>query len=119
MLFNFDIFTRVATQVYKQADSPYTLQEVLDVFAYFFDAYREAIGEDHPPIRREQIKRIVEAMPYYDKLPNSPGHPDILPEDYPVLIDSYFRTPFRNCNYHINHFFSGDIRTMRMYEELY
>lgn len=113
MLFNFDIFTRVATQAYQEAKTPYSLQEVLDVFGYFFEAYEAKMKEAHPPIRRGQIKCIIALMPFYG------SGVDISPEDYPLLIDSYFRTPFRNCNYRINHFFSGDIRTMRMYEELY
>lgn len=119
MLFDFDTFTRVATQAYKEVDSPYTLQEVLDVFAYFFKAYEEETAEIHPPIRKEQIKRIIQTMPYYDKDGMAGGYSDVEPEAYPVLIDAYFRTPFRNCNYRINHFFSGSVRTMRMFEELY
>ena len=118
-MFDFDIFTRVCTQAYKEVDTPYTLQEVLDVFEYFFDAYREAMGEDHPPICKAQIARIIKAMPFYDKPPNAPGYSDIEPDSYPVLIDAYFHTPFQNCDFRVNHFFSGDVRTMRMYEELY
>lgn len=117
MYFNFDIFSRIATQAYQEAKTPYSLQEVLDVFGYFFEAYEAQMRETHPPIRRDQIKRIIDLMPFYDGISSSGV--DIAPEDYPILIDSYFRTPFRNCNYRINHFFSGDIRTMRMYEELY
>lgn len=114
-----EIFTRLATQAYKEVGSVYSLQEAVDVFVYFFEAYREAMGEDHPPVRKEQIKRIIQAMPFYDKPPDDPKYSDVPPEDYPVLIDAYFRTPFRNCNYRINHFFSGNIRMLRMYEELY
>lgn len=118
-MFDFDIFTRVCTQAYKEAVTPYTLQEVLDVFEYFFDTYREAMGEDHPPLCKAQIARIIQAMPYYDKLPNDTRDASITPDAYPVLIDAYFHTPFQNCDYRINHFFSGYVRTMRMYEKLY
>lgn len=89
------------------------------MFEYFFEAYEEETGEVHPPVRREQIQRIIQIMPYYDKTGTVAGYADIEADDYPVLIDAYFRTPFRNCNYRINHFFSGAIRTLRMYEELY
>lgn len=118
-MFAFDIFAVICTQVYKRVTTPYTLQEVLMVFEYFFNAYMNATGEAHPPIKKEQIARIIEAMPFYDKAPNTPGYSDIAPEDYPILIDKYFETPFQDCDYRINHFFSGDIRTLRMYEELY
>ena len=104
---------------YKEVNTPYSFEEVLGVFEYFFDAYRNVIGEAHPPIRKEQIARIMKAMPFYDGVPNNSGCADIIPEAYPVLIDKYFETPFQDCNYRINHFFSGDIRTLRMYEEVY
>ena len=118
-MFDFDIFTRVCTQAYKEVPTPYTLQEVLGVFKYFFDSYREEMGEDHLPIYKAQIARIIHAMPYYDKPPDNPVCADIDPEDYPILIDAYFRTPFRNCDYRIYNFFSGEVRTLRMYEKLY
>lgn len=118
-MFDFDIFTRLCTKAYEMVDTPYTLQEVLRVFDCFFNAYKSAMGEDHPPIREKQIERIIRKMPYYDIPPNAPGNSDIEPEDYPVLIDAYFHTPFRNCDYRINHFFSGDVRKMRAYEVLY
>lgn len=44
---------------------------------------------------------------------------DIEPEDYPDMIDAYFRQRFENCNYSIAHFMSGNIRVLRYYEELY
>lgn len=119
MLFDFEIFSRVAKMAYMEIETPYTLQEVLDVFAYFFDAYEAEMGEVHPPIRKEQIKRIIQTMPYYDRTDITAGYTDISPEEYPILIDAYFQTPFKNCNYRINHFFSGMVRTMRMFEELY
>lgn len=118
-MFDLDIFSRVCAKAYKEVETPYTLQEVMDVFTYFFYAYRDAMGEEHPPVRREQIARIIQAMPYYDKPPNTPGYTDIEPDAYPALIEAYFHTPFRNCDYRINHFFSGDIRSLRMYEVLY
>jgi len=32
------------------------------------------------------------------------------PLEYPDIIDEYFESDFKNCNYRINHFFSGKIR---------
>ena len=103
--------------MYDSVSTPYTLDEVLSVFRYFFQGYEIVTGERHPSIRREQIARIVETMPYIDQ--NHRGSADIEPEDYPCLIDAYFRTDFRNCNYRINHFFSGQIRELRFYEQIY
>lgn len=47
-------------------------------------------------------------MPFCDDIP-------ILPEDYPEMIDAYFNAGL-HTDYNINHFFSGMVREMRLYE---
>ena len=44
---------------------------------------------------------------------------DIDPDCYEDMIDKHFRTRYRNCDYNINHFFSGRIRVLRFYETCY
>lgn len=96
---------------------PYSVDDVLAVFAYFFDAYAAEIHHPHPPLKKEQIHRIIEQMPFADVHHSNVA--DLDADAYPVMIDQYFRMPFRNCDYRINHFFSGQIREMRFYEECY
>ncbi|MGI6013709.1 MAG: hypothetical protein ACOX7K_05435 [Oscillospiraceae bacterium] len=118
-MFNIREFREVATAAYREAETTYTLGEALSVFTYFFAAYEAARGEPHPPIRKQQIIRIMEAMPYIEQADRGNGIVDIEAEYYPALIDAYFKTDFPNCNYRINHFFSGRIRELRYYEELF
>lgn len=118
MLFDFDKFKMVAANVYP-GDTAYSFDDAMSVFRYFFEKYEEMTGETHPPIRASQIVRICRDMPYIDHQGNGSICPDIDPCDYPVLIDKYFQTPFDNCDYRINHFFSGRIRELRFFEELY
>lgn len=40
-------------------------------------------------------------------------------EGYLILIDQHFQTEYQNCDYRINHFFSGSIRELRFYETCY
>jgi hypothetical protein len=108
------IFTRLVIREYKQVDSPYTLDDVLFVFATFFKYYLHYRGEEHPLLRPEQVRRIIDTMPYFTDIHGDEA--DIDPEDYEPMIQRYFATPFENCDYRINHFFSGDIRMMRFYE---
>lgn len=119
--FNFDLFSRITASVYRQMESPFSLEEVLDIFYYFFSAYEEATGEAHPGIRRDQIRQLIEIMPYSSR--DGAGFDskviDFSPVDYPNMIDGYFATEFAYCNYRINHFFSGQIRELRYYEECY
>ena len=110
MQFNFNRFARIVARGHQ--GWPYTIEEALGVFRYFFAKYEEFFGEPHPPIKASQIERLVKAMPYMDDA-------IIEPDEYPEIIDRYFNTPFKNCDYRINHFFSGKIRGMRWYEMYY
>jgi hypothetical protein len=113
--FNFPLFRGFAAQAYCNAEATYSLGEVLAVFEYYFSAYEDLTGKPHPPIKVKQIKRIIEAMGTAQG--DDYGHNfDIAPETYEELIDKHFRTEYRNCDYNINHFFTGDIRLMRVYE---
>lgn len=115
MTFDFDKFQQIAEKVYP--GGPYTFAESMAVFRYFFAGYEAFTGEPHPPISAAQIARICGLMPFWDQTPA--GVSVFEPEDYPPMIDRYFATPFRNCDYRINHFFSGKIRELRFYEVVY
>nr|DAL33729.1 MAG TPA_asm: hypothetical protein [Caudoviricetes sp.] len=117
MIFDFEKFARITASVYPV--SPYTLEEALSVFHYYFEKYEEYTGRPHPPIKASQIVRICQDMPFISREYGSGLYADIDPEAYPVLIDKYFATKYRNCDRNINHFFSGRIRELRFYEELY
>ena len=116
MRFNFPLFRTLAARAYSNIESPfYTLDKVIAIFAYYFEQYELTFGRIHPNIRMAQIENIIFKMPSMD---DEFTH-DIYAEDYITLIDKHFMTQYRNCNYNINHFFSGDIQLLRFYEELY
>ena len=117
MFFDFDKFSSITASVY--ADSPYSLAEVLEVFRYYFEQYEAYTGAPHPPIRAVQIERIIREMPYIDETDKAHSTMDIDPDCYEDMIDKHFRTQYRNCDYNINHFFSGRIRELRFYETCY
>lgn len=93
----------------------YDYQRTHDVFQYYFEKYEKHMHKPHPHIKREQISRIARDIPF---IKTENGAENILPEDYPIMIDLHFVTNYRNCDYNINHFFSGKIREMRFYEML-
>ena len=97
----------------------YSLEDTLSIFEYYFRKYEDTFGEVHPNICMKQIEKIVLLMPSIDSTDYGNQISDIDPDAYPVMIDKHFRTQYRGCDYNINHFFSGDIRLMRFYEELY
>ena len=112
MTFDFEKFARITESVYP--GGAYSLESALSVFRYYFEQYERNTGKPHPPIRASQIVRICQDMPYIGR--RGGQYADIEPETYPALIDRYFATKYRNCDRNINHFFSGRIREMKLYE---
>lgn len=117
MTFDFEKFAKVTASVYPQ--SVYSLQDSLHVFEYYFEQYEKHIGKPHPPIRASQIVRICQDMPYINQENRGSYYEDVSPAGYIAMIDRHFATKYRHCDYNINHFFSGRIRELRFYEELY
>ncbi len=113
-LFDFETFRKLVERCYEPG--PYSLEEVLTVFRYYFYRYEKEFGEPHPNIRMNQIRQIISVMPYINRDDIGGYYPDIDYEIYQFIIDRHFRTNYRNCDYNVNHFFSGRIRELRMYE---
>ena len=44
---------------------------------------------------------------------------EIEPEDLYPMIDQHFKTPYKDCDFNILHFISGDIMKNRLYETCY
>ena len=84
------------------------------MFAHYFERYEAECGQPHPILKAEQIQRIIEIMPYIDS-----EEWGVNADAYPAMIDKHFQTEYRNCDYNINHFFSGDIRALRFFEAYY
>lgn len=122
---NFNIVKRqIITEYLKlygsdRESDQWSLGACLDVFRYYFNAYRDYFGVDHPKLSNSTIKNIITAFPYVQDPERSARDFDLEPQDYPELIKAYFKQDFDKCNYSIAHFMSGDIRALRYYEELY
>ena len=124
MTFDFSLFSRLAANAYSGIENPLlSLNTVLAIFGYYFQQYEVHTGHSHPPIRTSQISSIIQRMPYVsDSI--YPSIPDFDDDEnavlcYEAMIDKHFKTRYRNCDYNINHFFSGRIRELRFFEELY
>ena len=113
---NLDLFERICEKAYNDTDSCFTLEEVLYVFETFFEKYEKYRGEPHPPLKIEQIKKLINLMPDCDSMYTS-GEILFDCNVYPIIMEKYFHTDFyEDCNYRINHFFSGQIRELLMYD---
>lgn len=116
MQFDFERFTTLTRLAYRRCgDTTYDLDTVLAVFRYYFETYELVFQEPHPRISMEQITRIIGKMPHA-KGSVCKNIPEFTLEDYEAMIDQHFATEYRDCDYNINHFFSGMIRDLRYYE---
>lgn len=118
MQFDFQRFSRIAATAYPE-ECQYTPAQCLDVFRCYFQTYEDYIGRPHPPIRREQITRIMQEMPYIVMEDRGENLEPLDLEEYTAMIDLHFKTRYRRCDYNINHFFSGRIRELRLYDVEY
>jgi hypothetical protein len=110
-----DKFTEIATDIFTTVEDVYTLDETLNVFIFYFECYAQHTGHSHPPIKAEQIKRIMWCMPWLCEDCSM----EIEPYEYPYIIRQHFQTKYRNCDFNINHFFSGRIRYLRYCETIF
>lgn len=118
MLFDFDKFADITASVFP--GGPYTLDEALGVFRYYFEQYEAHTGQIAPAdLRKSDRAHRSGEMPWIEQADRGSAYADIPPESYPPMIDQHFRTRYRRCDYNINHFFSGRIRELRFYETCY
>ena len=111
-------FKALVIRAYREAKCAYSLDEVLSVLEYFLDKYKQKTGENHPFLRRKQLKDIIEKLPFVDR--DQSGVEDSSAEDYPAIIEAYFATNYGPaCDYRLNHFFSGAVREIKFYECFY
>lgn len=123
-----DFFKAIASKQYcivcqefadKGSTYPLPFDDVLDVFITFFEGYKDHFHEEHPHVKGEQVRKIIRRIPWLDDTHDTFSDIDLDADAYAVIIPKYFATPFRNCNYRINHFFSGQVRALRYFELLY
>lgn len=120
MLFDFKTFSIFAKRAYNKAvnneNTVYPLNETLEVFRLYFLYYEQYFKQPHPNIRQVQIEHIIAAMPILEDASIGYKSFDVDLDCYKEMIPQHFKTPYKRCDYNINHFFSGDIRLLRFYE---
>lgn len=106
---NYDIFSIQLRNAYYESDCRFSVDECFTVFKEFFERYKEKTGHEHPPLRTPkliQLLNIIDGEGLFDA------------DTYTTLIEGYFSTHFKNCDYNICHFFGGKVRELRYYELL-
>ena len=120
---DFSIVTRQVIREYlhiygsDRPDKTWSLDACLNIFRYYYIKYRQTFRRDHPKLSNKTINDIISRFPYFTD--SFEGTAELEPEEYPLMIDAYFKQHFDKCDYSIAHFMAGGIRALRFYEELY
>ncbi len=98
----------------------FTLEEVVDIFVFYYEEYKKHTNTDHPILSNKNVKKIIEELPLCQDTPDNSNYPiELCPDFYPDMIKKHFETSYQNCDYNILHFISGSIRALRYYEVIY
>ena len=115
MIFDFGTFSKTIIQAYDESICNYDLEDVIAIFRYYFESYESYFKTPHPFINFHQVLKIMNLMDEVEDDELNRSH-CIDPGEYVDMIDKYFCTVYKNCDYNINHFFSGKIRLIKLYE---
>ena len=109
-------FLTVVKLAYRRVgSSDYSFEDVWGVLQYFAETYRLIFEKPLPAINVDQAADCIRAMPSVEDCYGRTR--DLTPEDYRLVIDQHFATKYGpSCNYSLQHFFSGAIRTHRVQE---
>ena len=110
------IFLTVVKLAYRRAgSSDYSFEDVWGVLRYYGETYQLIFGKSLPAITVDQAADCIRAMPIVED--DFGREKEQTPEDYRLVIDQHFATRYDpSCNYSLQHFFSGAIRTNRVHE---
>lgn len=110
---NFMVISKLAYR--RVGSSDYSFEEVWGVLQYYAETYPLVFEKPLPAITVDQAADCIRAMPIVED--DFGREKELTPEDYRLIIDQHFATKYGpSCNYSLQHFFSGAIRTNRVHE---
>lgn len=88
--------------------------EMMNVVLYYYEAYRNKFGIEHPRISQKNMDKVIEKLRSGTDLV---ADADL--EQYMQMIDKHLNTVYPDCNYSIMHFISDGIMDNKFYETCY
>ena len=89
-------------------------REICKIIGYFFDVYNTEMGMPHPVLNNKTMTNCIIAI--HDDYGKGDGSYFPYFDEYKPLIDSYFNKVILECDFHLPHFVSGEIRQNLYYE---
>lgn len=83
--------------------------------SYYLKKYRQFKGVEHPNLKPEQWQRVFNNIVYaYDYGVSKEA--ELVGDEFKRIVDHHFKTNYKNSDYNILHFISGQIMINRAYE---
>lgn len=111
-----DRMTKIATRnLADSGEAVFDVEDATSIFRHYLSTYKLTMGYAHPPVSLRQVTDYCAKLPYIPN-PETGEAIEITPDYYIHMIDQYFCVDFPDCNYNMQHFFSGNIRYYRYLE---
>ncbi len=96
--------------------STWNLTDVWAVISFHFRLHYAIFGTAPQHIKNQGLKDIIESIDMVYGLGEHEGEFDVTPQDYFYMLQKYFKTEYKGCNYSLAHFMSGRVRLLKYYE---
>lgn len=114
--YDYNILNRQIDKVFKDehdddGNGLLSKKDIKHLFARFYEIGGYRRGIEPTKLKNEQVKNIISAL-------LCAGDDKFLldVDDFEKIMEEYFKQDFKECDYSINHFVSGDIIMLRCYE---
>ena len=95
-------------------------ESIREIIYFFYREYFYSTGREHPRLNQEVMNKCVRKLiDGTDIICDGIDMDGDGVEFYKAMIEKYFNTRFKNCNYALPHFMSDEIRNNRYYETMY
>ncbi len=96
------------------------INEVSYIIRYFYFKYYCRFNREHPRLNNKTMDKCVfQLIGGSDNCIVGTLLGEVNRDDYKLMIDKYFETWFADCDYHLPHFVTSNVRELRYYEAVY
>jgi hypothetical protein len=82
---------------------------------YYLQKYQKVMNHEHPKLKLKQWQKVINNIVIAEDNRTSKNE-ELLGKLFEQVVDKHFETPYKNCDYNIMHFISGQVMINRYFE---
>ena len=82
---------------------------------YYLQKYKGVMNHEHPKLKLKQWQKVIDNIVIAEDNKTSKNE-ELLGKLFEQVVDKHFETPYKNCDYNIMHFISGQVMINRYFE---